>query len=132
MKIETNQIAGRDLKNGMAIWVQGHPMIVSNVRLEWQGIPQKSEQLVRFTGTCTGHVCNDSIRHTSYNGGTYGQLAHMNYTIAALPAATVVKCPFCHGTGEAHQTGVVCRACHGDKHLSPQAYQSLVGTLPAS
>lgn len=56
------------LINGSTVYVQGHEMIVSDLRIvEIQGQLRAS-----FKGTCTNDKGNDSIRHTMYNGGTYG------------------------------------------------------------
>jgi hypothetical protein len=44
-------------------WVSGYEFNVTNVR--------SSNGNRYFTGTCTDNRCNDSIRNTGYNGGSY-------------------------------------------------------------
>lgn len=55
--------------DGDLIWCQGHEFIVREPRvmIGTDGIP-----VFRYRGECSTHPCNDSIRHTGYNGGTYG------------------------------------------------------------
>lgn len=62
-------------KDGEIVNVQGHPMIVSGVRTYEK---ENGEVVYRFTGTCTEDPINDQIRHTSYNGGTYGGTVRRN------------------------------------------------------
>lgn len=52
------------LFEGATVWVQGYEFTVRNLRIV--------NGVARFTGVCTNNPRNDSIRHTSYNGGTYG------------------------------------------------------------
>lgn len=72
---------GYELKNGDVVYVQGFLMTVKNVRLEKFDSSRTSPDVIRFEGVCTDDKRNDSIRRTSYNGGTYGQLARLSYAI---------------------------------------------------
>jgi hypothetical protein len=63
----------RELKNGMTIWNHGHQFVVSDVR-------DVGNDVIRYTGTCNNHKSNDSIRRTSYNGGTYGGIGRLDVT----------------------------------------------------
>lgn len=57
---------------GSAVFVQGQEFIVRNLTVEYLTGGQGAGYACRFTGECTANPCNDSIRHTSYNGGRYG------------------------------------------------------------
>ena len=59
----------RIIKDGAVVYVCGYEFIVSDVTIEEH---PKLGTCVYFTGTCTADERNDSIRHTSYNGGRYG------------------------------------------------------------
>lgn len=52
------------LSEGATVYVQGYEFTVKNLRIV--------DGVARFTGVCTDNPRNDSIRKTSYNGGTYG------------------------------------------------------------
>jgi hypothetical protein len=80
--MKTKSITGYELRDGMTVLVQGHPMTISEITIAkayWN--PIEGKEVVRFTGHCTDDKDNDSIRHTSYNGGRYGQLASMTYAL---------------------------------------------------
>lgn len=60
--MKTNEL---HIKNGDVVLVEGHPMTVSNLRIE-------GEDTVRFEGICIEHKNNAGIMNTGFNGGTYG------------------------------------------------------------
>jgi hypothetical protein len=55
-----------------AVNVEGFEMIATNVRVIDNPNTPGGGKVCRFTGTCTSNSVNDPIRHTSFNGGTYG------------------------------------------------------------
>lgn len=61
-------------KAGDIIWNQGHEFIVTDPQVH--PVPESSgpgfTHQFTYAGKCTDNECNDSIRHTHYNGGTYG------------------------------------------------------------
>lgn len=52
------------IENGKTVMIEGYEFAISNM--------QQIDDRILFTGTCTDSPRNDSIRNTSYNGGTYG------------------------------------------------------------
>lgn len=64
---------GRELVDGDRVWIQGHVFTVRNPTIE---IVQGKEA-VRFTG----ETHDADLFRTGYNGGRYGQLADMSYTL---------------------------------------------------
>ena len=54
-------------ENGL-VMVHSHEMIATNLRQ----VTKDGSICIVFTGTCTDSQRNDGIRHTGYNGGTYG------------------------------------------------------------
>lgn len=60
------------------VWVQGYQFIIERF---WLIDIPKVGQVVRFIGRCTDHENNDSIRNTSYNGGTYGGKVGTCYSV---------------------------------------------------
>lgn len=76
MKHETK--LGTELVDGDRVWVQGHPVIVRAPRVvkAHDGV-----DIVRFEGEMLPLPENESLMNTGFNGGTYGQLAEMPYTI---------------------------------------------------
>lgn len=77
MKNET--VTGYEMKNGMKVYNHGYIFEVSNVNIQKA---HDGKEIVRFTGTLTDDERNDNLRHTCYNGGTYGQNADLTYTLA--------------------------------------------------
>lgn len=57
---------------GETVWVEGHEFIARNVRVVPNPNHPGGGQVVRFHGIATANPCNNLIRHTPYNGGTYG------------------------------------------------------------
>jgi hypothetical protein len=74
MALHTKNITHGELKDGMVIYNHGHQFTVKNVSEPLPGI-------IRYTGICTASRRNDSIRHSAYNGGTYGASADIRATI---------------------------------------------------
>lgn len=72
-------IGGPRLTEGQTVWNAGHQFIATGVTFA-QDPEHDGFEVMRYTGVCTAHDCNDSIRHTCYNGGTYG------YRVEAEPA----------------------------------------------
>jgi hypothetical protein len=66
------------LVEGGKVRVQGYEFIVTNLRIH--PADGCKEAFARFTGVCTDNPVNDSIRNTSYNGGTYGGNRFAGYT----------------------------------------------------
>ena len=64
------------VSNGLVVYIRGFEFRVSAVRVVKA---HDESDVVRFTGTCTDDSRNDSIRHTAYNGGTYGGNRLSNY-----------------------------------------------------
>lgn len=59
-------------ENGKVVWNSGHEFLASDVRE--MVLTNPAGQRIRvayYTGTCTANPCNDSIRHTGYNGANY-------------------------------------------------------------
>jgi len=59
-------------KDGDRVMVQGFEFIATDVRIVHDVNGQPGRAAVRFKGVCTAAACNDFIRNTGYNGGTYG------------------------------------------------------------
>jgi hypothetical protein len=59
-------------KNGDVVRLHGYEFTVTNVRQYSQPVHGESFAVCRFEGVCTANRVNDTIRRTSYNGGTYG------------------------------------------------------------
>lgn len=78
----TQTVTHGELKDGDIIYNTGHEFVVTNLRK----IPREDGKVtIRYNGVCTADDRNDSIRKTSYNGGTYGAFADINATIKARP-----------------------------------------------
>lgn len=69
-----------ELKDGDRIYLQGHLFKVMNVRLV-DTFSKENPKVVRFKGVCTEDKFNDDIRHTAYDGGTYGAYPWVYATI---------------------------------------------------
>lgn len=55
---------------GQTVFISGFSFIVADITTgECEG-----KNLYRFRGYCTADRCNNSIRHSSYNGAVYGGL----------------------------------------------------------
>ena len=54
---------------GSRVWNSGHEFIATDVRL----VVIDGRHVAYYTGVCTDNPCNDSIRHTGYNGGHYSK-----------------------------------------------------------
>ena len=65
MKKNMKTLSGYDLKNGMVVFLQGHPMTISDVRLDGDK--------VCFAGTPYGE--------TVYNGGDYRLSVKVSYSV---------------------------------------------------
>ena len=61
------EITYGEIRNGMEVYICGHLFKVSEVKTEEDPI-----SVVNFVGTCTDDRCNNDIRNSGYNGGTYG------------------------------------------------------------
>lgn len=72
------EIKAAEVKDGMVIWNQGKQFRASNVQFV---TATNGKQVLRYTGTCTDHKCNDDIRHSGYDGGTYGLNSDLFVTI---------------------------------------------------
>lgn len=59
------------LVNGQIVRVYGKEFTATNVRPAINGHGETVPGVFHYTGTCTDDPCNDDIRHTGYNGGTY-------------------------------------------------------------
>lgn len=62
---------GPRFTEGQIVWNQGYEFIVTNVWFTPDAL-HPGYEIMRYTGICTAHRCNDSIRNGGYNGGTYG------------------------------------------------------------
>ena len=56
--------------DGQVVMIQGYEFTATEVRI----IQDHGQEVLRFKGTCTDNPCNDTIRHTGFNGGTYGHI----------------------------------------------------------
>ena len=54
---------------GDTLNVEGFEMTAHAIAVQTD---ERGHKVLRFTGRCTANPRNDSIRHTSYNGGRYG------------------------------------------------------------
>lgn len=59
-------------KEGQIVYIHGYEFIVRNLSVVDNPNTPGGGKVCRFTGICTAHERNDSIRHTGYNGGHYG------------------------------------------------------------
>jgi hypothetical protein len=71
----TNTKRFSELQVGDLIFNHGHIFRIAEVRQPYPGV-------IRYKGICTPSKRNDSIRHTGYNGGTYGGNAESLVTLA--------------------------------------------------
>lgn len=61
---------GPRLTEGQIVFNQGYEFIATNVRYYDEG--EEGYENMHYVGVCTDDARNESIRHTGYNGGTYG------------------------------------------------------------
>lgn len=71
-KMTVHQDHLQTIEEGAVVLVEGYEMIATNVTQVIKG----EQECIRFKGTCTDNPRNDHIRHTGYNGGTYGGNRH--------------------------------------------------------
>ena len=57
------------LREGQIVNNYGQEFIARNII--YVGINGMGEQVFNYRGECTDNPCNDNIRNTGYNGGTY-------------------------------------------------------------
>lgn len=62
---------GKRLAVGDTVWNSGHEFTVEAVRY-YPDEEHPGYEVMRYDGRCTDRACNDSIRGTGYDGGTYG------------------------------------------------------------
>ncbi len=60
---------GPRLTEGQIVCNQGFEFVATDVRYFDEG---DGYEHMRYTGVCTDDPRNDSLRHTGYNGGSYG------------------------------------------------------------
>lgn len=77
MTVSDGVTHGPRLSVGDVVWNVGHEFMVEDVRFYPDTVP--GFEVMRYSGKCTAHACNDSIRGTGYDGGTYG------YRVQASP-----------------------------------------------
>lgn len=63
--------SGPRLAEGQVVWNAGHEFKVTALKF-YPDTEHPGYEVMRYTGVCTDDPCNDRIRHTGYNGGTYG------------------------------------------------------------
>jgi len=60
-----------EIKDGDIVRNYGSEFIASNVTAPAGRITRNGEQVFLYTGHCTANPCNDGIRGSGYDGGTY-------------------------------------------------------------
>lgn len=76
MIVSDGVMHGPRLSVGDIVWNAGHEFTVADVRFYPDTLA--GYEVMRYDGVCTAHACNDSIRGTGYDGGTYGYRVKAN------------------------------------------------------
>lgn len=71
MTTSYNPLAGPRFQEGEIVWNCGHEFVAKDVQFT-PDPEHPGHEIMRYTGVCTSNACNDSIKRTGYNGGTYG------------------------------------------------------------